>query len=123
MDHSRSKVWPTVLVAGGPLVSGLQQAAGVEKQSMSERFERKSRKRVNCFECFRCRGNCLNWLFARVVSGCGCGSPFDCCYQWAASEGFSDICCVTGAITAVIGALTAISGIFPKNQVSSVVFF
>lgn len=34
------------------------------------------------------------------------------------SRGCADICCVTGGIIVILGTFSAISGIFPKNQVS-----
>lgn len=34
------------------------------------------------------------------------------------SKGCADICCITGGITIILGTLSAISGIFPRGQVS-----
>lgn len=33
------------------------------------------------------------------------------------NKGLADVCCVSGVVTVILGALSAISGIFPKNQV------
>lgn len=43
-----------------------------------------------------CLSSAFRWLFGRL----------------------SEICCVSGMITVIVGSLTALSGLFPKNQVS-----
>lgn len=40
-----------------------------------------------------------------------------CTYAWL-STSLSEICCISGVITVIIGSLTALAGLFPRNQVS-----
>lgn len=95
---SSSKVWPALV----------KNSLNFDAALISTITELKQQQHRN-------KRQATNYGFMKRVRSLVSSKPTSrgCC-----KTGLSDIFCVTGSITAIIGCLIASFGIFPKNQVS-----